>query len=778
MSLMGMNGSGAGVAAGSSNPTLQSLRFTSANSSYLTRVFGAPTNNLKWTLSFFVKRGTLANSGVVFAASNGGDGITGAGLAAFENYSTGATDDSFTFFGVASGNYIAVPDRRFRDTAGFMHIVIRIDTADATQSNRVKLYINGVDVGGTIGAFAQNFQTAWNRSGYTACFGRQGSAIGDYFDGYLSHISFVDGQALTPSSFAQTDSTTGQWVPLSNATIRTNVGTWGNNGFFLPFNDATSTTTLGYDRKTSDTDTGGNNWTLNNFQTYDQVLDSPTNNFAVGNPLEPITGRTLTAGNISATGTTSFNYGKAGMGIPSGKFYWEVTVASGISGKGATIGIDIDGNYTNNPIGYTATSYAYREDGRKVNNSTQSSYGNTFTDLDVIGVALDMTNGKLFFSKNGTWQNSGDPAAGTNAAFTGLSGTFFPANGTIANAGGTVLKLNLGQGGQTGLTFDSASGGRFKYTPPSGYKALCTANLPTATVVKPSSAFVQRYEAGSGIAANIASDRTGWTDWIEIFKRTDSTEDWKVRFSSDTSNMLSFNLTSAKAAWSAPSTGTYMGCAIKASAANGVVTGTYTGDNTSNRNISHSLGVAPTCAIIRSEAAGHNWYFWHRNMAGATTFLTFPGNTTDSTTNTPFGTGNWSSTQFMVTNNGTNNLNVNGAVYRYILFADTSGFVATAKPTGNANIDGTFVYAGGRVALALMKNDAVGNQWSLQWSAVPGYNPTTISGNISSTTAAGDAVATDMVSNGLKHRTATAINGSAFYGVFLLDQTINAANAR
>jgi hypothetical protein len=298
---------------------------------------------------------------------------------------------------------------------------------------------------------------------------RHGSfGASSFLDGYLANVYFIDGQALTPSSFGQTDATTGVWVPKAYS------GTYGTNGFFLQFKDAASTTTIGYD-----TSGNSNNFTTSGISvtsgvTFDQMTDTPTNNYSTLNPLDLSgTAGTYASANLNFTKATGGNaqaYNTIQMA--SGKWYCEVTMGADIAEFVPGIITGTTNPAANRYLGQDTYTYAYYYSGQKVNSASYTSYGNSYVASDVIGIIIDADNGKLYFSKNGTVQNSGDPVAGTNAAFTGLSGPYrFAAS---AESGG-VADFNFGQR-------------PFAYTPPTGFKALSTANI-TSTAVATSGSF-------------------------------------------------------------------------------------------------------------------------------------------------------------------------------------------------------------------------------------------------------------------------------------------------
>lgn len=431
---------------------LRSLRFNSADSAYLNRTFSA-INSLTYTFSIWVKRGALGVrqdliGGVLIITANN-QLIAGLG---------------------AGGANILSTSQVFRDPSSWYHIVLAMDTTQATASNRTKLYINGQQVTQFSAANypAQNSATDLGTftTGGTIGFGPYGSS--GYFSGYMTEVNFIDGQALTPSSFGETNATTGQWQP------KRYTGTYGTNGFYLNFSDnsGTTATTLGKDYSGN-----GNNWTPNNFSVTpgagnDSMIDVPTNwddggngrgNYCTMNPLSTVN-CTFANGNLNTTLTTGSSPGSenavSNFGMSSGKWYCEI-VSTG--GNAPFLGI-ADASLQAAGRTYASSSvWSYFPDGRKFNGGTGTSYGASWTSNDVIGIALDMDAGTVTFYKNGISQG---------VAFSGLTGRSLVA--WVSTGTGSVGEV---------ITFVSNFGQRpFAYTPPSGFKALNTQNIAAGTI--------------------------------------------------------------------------------------------------------------------------------------------------------------------------------------------------------------------------------------------------------------------------------------------------------
>jgi hypothetical protein len=447
-----------------------SCRFNSGSTDYLSKTFGTATNTKKFTWSFWVKRTKL-----------------GAGQYFFENVGSHTYQGSILFdsndrlqmyedgLGSGSGMYL-ITNRKFRDVSAWYNIVIAVDSTQSTSSNRAKFFVNGTQ--------ETSFQTSTYPSQDHALPYISGSGdpcnIGKYdntnsnFDGYLAETVFIDGQALDPTSFGVFNTVSNIWEPRGYA------GTYGTNGFRLDFADSSA---LGNDVSGND-----NDFTVNNLTSIDQSTDTCSNNFATWNPLDNFYGEgTTSEGNTRyTTGSTNQAPIPATIGVSSGKWYWEVKFVSDTGGY-AMIGIASSQTTANNELGHNSTDYAYVSGtGQYRNNDGYTSYGNTYTTGDIIGVALDLDNNKLYFSKNGTFQNSGDPTSGstgtgaisiTASASTSL-GNYFPA---LSDFGSNTVVFD-GNFGSPPYTISSGNAdangfGNFEYSVPSGYFSLCTKNL-------------------------------------------------------------------------------------------------------------------------------------------------------------------------------------------------------------------------------------------------------------------------------------------------------------
>ena len=783
----------------------QSLRFEDGSSAYLSRTPASAGNRRTWTFSAWVKRGNISE-GYLF-------GVEGADT---NNRSRLGFNASHVFeFNnrTSSGNVITVNSSAvFRDPSSWYHIVFTFDSTEATQGDRAKLWVNGI-----LTSVTQNVGISLNEESYVnSTFthnindnGNTSSYSG--FDGYQANIHFIDGQALTPDSFGEVDETYGHWKPIEYT------GTYGTNGFYLPFqgtfyNDASG---------------NGNNWTANNLATTDVVLDSPTNNWCTLSSVDFANNSGyLSEGNLKISDTSSSNLTAAGgtFGFTSGKWYFEANLH--IQENGCYVGVvkndqTIPGgtwNYTH--VGLFAISgigTAYVTDGA----GSQNSAGTTVAQGDIIQVAYDADTGRIYFGKNGTWLNSADPAAGTGYLETtdNPEEGYRPIASVVGDASGySDIYMNFGQdssfsGIETAQNNTDANGyGDFYYSPPSGFLALCTANLPDPAVV-PGENFNTVLYAGNGSTQSITG--VGFQpDLVWNKKRNTPVRNHMLTDGvRGATKCLSSSLTDAEFTNSGgltsfdtdgfsvgsynnfnESAGTYVAWNWKAdntsgsSNTDGSITSTvaanpdagfsivsWTGNNTFS-NVGHGLSEAPQFVVIKNRAdAGTNWVVCNTTTSSVDGYLNL--------TNT-FGNGNDiyffgdTSTYYPPTSSvfyvGANN-QVNGSGDNMIAycFHSVDGYSKFGSYTGNGSSDGTFVYTGFRPAWVMIKQiDYTNADWSIYDSKrdidnnvykILGANS---SGAEDSTSFASNGL--DFLSNGIKFRgTSTWFNASGYDYIYM-----------
>jgi hypothetical protein len=448
-----------------------SARFNSGSSDNLTFTPSSSSNRRTFTLSAWVKRSKLGAYQEIFGASS-----TAYDAIGFDS------NDKFRIYNynVTPNSTIRVSTQVFRDVSAWYHIVVAYDTTNATAQSRCRIYVNGTEITAwdTNNTINQNVDLSFNQN-VIQYVGRYGySPDPEYFNGYLSEVYSINGSQLDPSSFGQTDSTTGIWIPKAYT------GTYGTNVFYLNFSNASS---LG-----TDASGNGNNFTVNNLTSADQSKDTPTNNWATWNPLNAYsatTVATLSEGNLKISGTADNGDISSTIGASAGKWYFETVCTTTTSGEpvfgvinsagankikyAASLAIT-SGSGVWCMINLTSGGYGFQEDG------VFASYPSSLlANGDILNIALDVDNRKIWYGKNGTWYNSGNPATGTNAISTNLTAneTWFFFNEKRATA--TVTSSNFGQPSLSvsGGYSDANGYGNFTYQPPSGYLSLCTNNL-------------------------------------------------------------------------------------------------------------------------------------------------------------------------------------------------------------------------------------------------------------------------------------------------------------
>lgn len=748
----------------------KSLRFNSADSAYISRTFGSTGNRKTWTWSGWVKRSALSTAQVLLhtGTTNG-------------NYFTiYIADDNSLTLGVWAGPFVSTT-AVFRDVSAWYHVMVVMDTTQATVNDRVKIYINGTQhtswKTNTISTYySQNTDTPVNQIQQHTVSSRNPYAADSFLNAYLAEFNFIDGQALTPSSFGKVDSATGQWIPKKYS------GTYGTNGFYLPFDDSTSTTTLGYDRSGN-----SNNWTLTNFSVVagtnnDWMDDTPTNNFATLNPLQIYSAADGIKSTVTSDGALQIptvgvqTWGGSTFTISTGKWYAEFVF---VVGTDATVGIY--------PSPMPTSSYFYQVSGAKTYYTSGAVWApyptvvqnySAWTTGDVIGVAVDMDNGKLWFRKNGVWQGSGDPAAGTLPAVSGLSGEFMIGGGQGSSGSVTA---NFGQRA-------------FAYTPPTGFKSLCTKNLTTPVIKKPNQYFntitwtgndvgTTRSFTGVGFSPNLVWVKCRSTAYYhsiydsvrgagnnsELISNTTGAEgagnqseyDWLSSFDADgfTSTYGGVN---ARAYFNQLNQ-TYVGWNWKESAASGFDVVMYTG-TTGAQTINHSLGAVPAMIITKSRTGTGNWAVYHKDANATPQNGSVWLNVSNAWTSNSVLWNNTlpTSTQFTVGSNNTDS-NYSGTTMVAYCFAEVPGFSKIGKYTGNGSTDGPFVYCGFKPAYVMVKRTDVADNWLVRDATRDTRNVVSGKNLFPNTGGAEDTFAhdVDFLSNGFKIRGTNAVQNAS-----------------
>ena len=444
-------------------------------STYLSRTPASAGNRKTWTWSAWLKMGVGSNGRVFSSGTSGTEKseIAIAGITNTSGLNVRLRNDS------GDGNKSVTLSALQRDPSAWYHIVVAVDTTQATDTNRIKIYINGeLQTDFSSASYpSQNVDTYINSTNQHNVGALYDGSTSQYFDGQMAHVHLTDGTAYDADTFGETDATTGIWKPKTAPSV-----TYGTNGFFLKFENSGAFGT--------DSSGNGNTFTVNGTMT--QTIDTPSNVFATMNPLDNyFQGSTFSNGNTSITTSTSnYSFNTSTLAVSKGKYYWEAKVGAnsnlnnmvGIADRLTTSSTESVGLFTNS---YSYSPYLGR---LYENGSSTDSWGDSYTTNDIISVALDLDNNKLYFAKNGTWQNSANPSAGTGgisitAPSSTNSGVYFSAFGDYS--GGvtpTDWLINFGNGYFGTTQVSSAENpddgiGIFEYSVPTGYKALCTKSI-------------------------------------------------------------------------------------------------------------------------------------------------------------------------------------------------------------------------------------------------------------------------------------------------------------
>ena len=769
-----------------------SLRFRASASAYLSRTMSASGTTTTW--SMWVKRGTLGTTQALVGFSY--SGTTSFGMQ-FNS------DNTLNLYNYSSGFTLNLTTTQvFRDPSAWYHLVFTIDTTQATAANRAKIYVNGnqVTAFGTATYPSQNSSLNIGTS-TSVGIGVLGQQAVQYFDGYLTEFNLIDGQALTPSSFGSTNATTGVWQPAKYT------GTYGTNGFYLNFNSIAltsgSNTGLGKDNSGN-----GNYWNTNNISvtagsTYDAMTDVPTltsatvANYSVLNPLTSLSGRTtLSAANLQVLGNSAVESGVdyGTIGVTNGKWYWENTVIAA-SGSYPNLGAarilynPSNGKYLGSTeTGGTGifTNGAVYKEGSLLTTVT------TYTTGDIIGIALDLDNLTCAFYKNNTLLYT----------TTGLTaGTYWAG---IASYNSSSAAINFGQR-------------PFSYTPPTGFVALNTFNLPSSTIVQGNKYMDATTYTGNLTGQSITNAAIFQPDLVWIKSRSAATDhkltdsvrgvtkalisDTTGAETTDVTGMTAFNTNGFTLGASTTynnTSATYVGWQWQAgqgstsSNTNGSITSTvsvnatagfsvvtYTGTG-ANATVGHGLGVAPKMVITKNRGATSDWAVWHTSLTSGAYYLLL-----DTTAAQASGTTYWNSTvpTSSVFSVGTATpTNVSTNTYVAYCWAEIAGFSKFGSYTGNGSTDGPFVYTGFRPKFVMIKSSSGVEQWDINDTSRDVYNAAQYYLAPNSSGAEGSVNPTmDILSNGFKIRYSAApwntSGGTYIYAAFAENPFKN-ANAR
>ena len=769
----------------------------------LTWSLGSDGNRKTWTVSFWFKGISDDNACKIFQCYD-------------TTLRIGANGILYFISEEAGGNTLLYSSASFRDFSAWYHFVVSVDTTQSTASDRVKIYVNGERITdwSTEQYQAQDTNTFWNHhdSSFPMYWGVDKDGYSQELQAYLSEIHSIDGQQLDPTYFGETG-TYGDWKPIAYT------GSYGTKGYYLNFSNASS---LG-----ADSSGNGNNFTVSNLSANDQVLDSPTNNFATFNrlylPSSSYNGSLVySEGNLKLyhSGSTD-DIWRGTLAVTSGKYYYEFCVTNN-SAYGHWIGVG-DTTAHSNP-NYDTVIWqlgTHSTDGgqiRKVINGsdTQLLAGNSSNDAnvgDICAIAFDVDAGTVKFYKN------------NSLIYTATSislddwGVFGKAQGGSGRTFGLVL--NAGQdssfaGNKTAQgNTDGNNIGDFYYTPPSGYLALCTANLPDPAVI-PSEHFNTVLYTGTATSNSITGigfqpdfvwlkNRQSGTAWHNlhdavrgnnkfVFSNATNAENddgsYLTSFDSD-----GFTVATADTWWNANGH-SYVSWNWKANGSgvsntNGSITSTvsanqdagfsivtYTGNGSGGATVGHGLTQAPEMIIGKSRDSALNWAVYH-STTDATDVLTL--NTTSATVSNNTAWNNTEPTSSVFSLGTGTRMNTSGDLNIAYCFHSVDGFSKVGSYTGNGSTDGTFVYTGFRPAFVIQKRTDSTSNWVILDNKREGYNPDQDGLDANSSGTEGTAEQSDFLSNGFKLRNSSnGSNGSggSFIYIAFAENPFKYTNAR
>jgi len=741
--------------AGSGYEIDQSIRFNNDDSPTMSRSFGTPTDQNKFTYAFWMKSTSQANGcnlsvnvsgGVTWASMN----FNGGNMAFYDYTGGSANIDVRTTFTSVVG--------KFQDYSAWYHVVFVYDSDQGTDTNRIKFYINGVQFpvaslvgpsGGSVVWPSSGFNSKLNTSGNTHVISDN---VNGKLDGYMAEIYFIDGQALDATSFGEFN-TEGVFVPIAYS------GAFGDNGFFIDGRDSSD---LGDDESGN-----GNDFSTSGLAANDQVIDSPTNNMPVLNFLSKGTG-TLSDGNLQYTGVSgNWSNARVNLLVPdTGK--WALRMKSADSYQQIIVGLcapdsacpytDIDVNGVTQ-IRYNTVdgNFVTRVTGSLVNDTgAPTTAAQTFFQL-----LFDMDNGKIGVAAD-------DATSGTFADISTYSA--LDLNGaSLKTARQPFVQAFSGVSAGAGVIIDAGQSGWT--TTVTGFKNLILANLDAPTITDGSEYFHSQLYTGNGSSGlaitNDANAGDFEPDLLIIAPRSNG--DNKVWFDDvrGTTNRIKSNSAAAAdvddpAQLTFESDGfdldttdvnyngsgrTYVAWQWKKGATPGFDIVQYTGNKT-NRTISHSLGVAPEWIVIKDYSNTESWVVGHNSIGWTKNFFLNLTNAEATSSSIWQDTAPTSSVFSIGTSDGVNKV---GSHIAY-LWASVAGFSKFGSYTGNGDADGTFVTTDFLPAFVMVKRADSADNWVVIDSARNSFNATNLRHYMDTTNADITSITHDFVSNGFKLR--------------------------
>lgn len=766
-----------------------SVRFNDDDTAYMTKTFAGEGDGIPWTYSVWLKRCNIGSFQYIFGAGDAADANERTYFY-FEN----ATDKLYfksIVAGVSKGQLTT--DMVFRDTTNWYHLFVAYDGANAVAADRMKIWVNGVLVDLTIATpLNQHENTYISKSSEPHWIGKAIPAGALQYDGYMAELNFIDALESV-NNFGQTKN--GVWIH------KRYTGAYGTNGFYFTFENSSH---FGEDQSGN-----GNDFTDSGLAANDQVIDTPTNNYPTLNVLNKNINLGLAEGNLLlGNGGAAWYEVLATQALPpTGKWYWEVDIGADTAFfAGGVRSIEVNDQQIITAVSYTGDdtdSWAAVTDGEavwdKYTNAAGTAMDQSLAANDILQIAVDVDTGKIWFGVNGTWCDSGDPVAGTNEAYSGLPNTLSPASAGHTNS---TSIINFGQLG-------------FVHTPPAGFKALCTKNLPEPSIKKPNLAFDILLHTGDDVDGRDISGLLFQPDLMWIKNRTQARSHVlfdSVRGVGSNKGLLSDStateITANTAGYGYIDVINSDGFRLR----NGSTDQWYTNEGGENfvdwcwkigpqygfdivadqgtgsaHAINHNCGGPPELIIRkgRDTSVPQSWLVYHHHALNKTDPETDYGilDLTNAWTDelTAWNDIAPTSTQFTVGTSTT--MNENGKNFITYLWRSIPGFSKVFSFEGNANADGPVVNCEFRSRFVLFKNADGAHPWWIFDTARSTYNVAKLSLQPDSGGAEQDNALyqIDILSNGFKIRTANVninTNNNTYVGIAMAELPGKYSNAR
>ena len=754
---------------------------------YLTKTWGSAGNRTRWTMAWWFQLNAIATDMTFFSANDG--------TSDFYIRMDGTSNQNMTI--VDNNASMNVNTTAMQRDIAWYHCIISYDSNEGAEADRISIYINGVAMALTTAGDAypsSGGETYWNNDQANE-IGRRSRTTSSYANAYMTQICFLDGQSIqnsdvTVASFLDTQTfgdNGSQKIPKEDSSVAALATAAEGNSFCLDFANSSA---LGNDISDEE-----NDFTPSSMAAANQTTNTPSLVYPVWNDLEA--SATLSNGNLNARSTTSQVAAQATQSVSSGKFYWEITANTsadqlfGITGEAVSYANRIAVTFS-----YTPTVFFYGVNGNLYVNGTSSSWDSAISVDDVIGIAVDFAAGKIWFAKNNTWLQSGDPANGTSPASTFTVGTFTPS----WCAGGA-------SGDRTGATDFGQLG--FTYTPPTNFVSLTSSNLTapsyqgidyfkpllyagngtaigsggkavTGTGFQPDFVWMKNrdaidshglYDAVRGTTKQIESDtataETTESEGLTAFGSDGFTVGSLAQLNTSSENYVAWQWLGANGT-STNEVGTLTSTVSVAGADHFSIV-SYTGSG-ANTTVGHGLGAAPEMMICRELPGGDDWNVYHKDNtsspAGVTLRLDTTGaTTTDSTL--------WNSTvpSSTIVNLGTSaETNQDSTAMILYCFRSVAGVCKVGAYTGNGAIDGPCILTGFAPSFVLVKPADAANPWTITDIARDTYNPTSkrLHPNSSAVEETDSITAGDMLADGFKIRSSHGnVNQSGITFIYL-----------